>query len=174
LFSCLFVFAGAPRAIRKETIKAVGCFVNVRSDGEHADGYSVRLWIRGSGLIGLVDYHRGLAGDPPMGVLADVRYDSSTGELSFEAKLTSGLHYCTKHKGVPSHDLLSFSGFLNPDKLEGKIVIEDRLDSSSVLIDVRENFLMRKDNDCAMENYENDDAWWQYWKPVNQFRGAKW
>jgi hypothetical protein len=31
--------------------------------------------------------------------------------------------------GVPSHDLLSFHGFLKADKLGGKIVIEDQLDS---------------------------------------------
>jgi len=174
LVSFIFTAADAPGTQHKDEIKAIGCFANVRSDGEHANGYSVQLWLRGSGIIGLIDYHRGLIGDPPMGVLTDVRYDSSTGKLSFKAKLTSGLHYCSEHKGVPSHDLLSFQGFLKADRLEGKIVLEDQLDSPPGVVDTRERFLMRKDDECHLESYESYDSWWRNWEPIYKLRAAKW
>ena len=174
LVSCLFLAADAPGTQQKDEIKAIGCFANVQSDGEHANGYSVQLWFRGNGMIGLIDYHRGLLGDPPMGVLSDVRYDSLTGKLSFKAKLTSGLHYCSEHKGIASHDLLSFQGFLKADRLEGKILLGDQLDSPPVVVDTRESFLMRKENDCHLESYESYAIWWTYWEPVYKFRGPKW
>jgi hypothetical protein len=150
LVSCIFNTADASRTEQKREIKAIGCFANVRSDGEHAYGYSVRLWARGMEIIGVIDYHQGLLADPPMGVLTDVQYDPATGKISFEAKLTSGLHYCREHKGVPSQDLLSFQGFLGADGLEGDIVLKDQLDSPPVVVDRRENFLTRIDDDCRL------------------------
>ncbi len=172
--SCIMVAADAPRARQQDEIKPIGFFVNVRTDGEHADGYSVQLWFRGGGIIGFIDYHRGLLGDPPMGVLTDVRYDSLTGKLSFKAKLTSSLHIASIHQGIPSHDLLSYQGVLKADRLEGKIVLEDQLDSPPVVVDTRENFLMRKDNDRQLESYRSYDIWWRYWEPIYKLRGPKW
>jgi hypothetical protein len=159
---------------QKEEIKPIGCFVNVQSDSEHADGYSVKLWTRGRAIIGLVDYYTGPPEDPPMGLLTEVRYDSSTGKFSFNAKLTTGLHSCSVHKDIPSHDLLSFQGFLKGERLEGKIVLQEQLDSPPAVMDRREDFLMRKDNGCQLEGYENYDIWWRYWEPVYKFRGPKW
>jgi hypothetical protein len=174
LFACLFAPMAVPKPEQQGTIKAIGCFANVRSDGEHADGFSVRLWLRGGEIIGLIDYHRGLMGDPPMGILTDVRFESSTGKLSFKAKLSSGLHSCRNHKSVPSHDLLSFQGFLRSDRMEGNILVEDQLDSPPTIVDTRQNFPMRKDDDCISESYENTDAWWLYWKPIYKVRGPRW
>lgn len=174
LFSCLPAYSRAPEPRQGAAIKAIGCFANVRSDGEHADGYSLQLWLRGKEVIGLIDYHRGLPGDPPMGMLTDVRYESATGKLSFQAKLTSGLHSCRIHKNVPSHDLLTFQGFLKADRVEGNIRIEDQLDSPPAVTDTRENFPLRKRNDCLPENFADYDAWWRRWDPVHKARGASW
>jgi hypothetical protein len=174
LLSCLFTSAAAPKLKQRGAIEAIGCFTNVRIDGEHADGYSVRLWSRGTEVIGLIDYHRGLIGDPPMGILTDVRFDSSAGKISFKAKLSSGLHSCRVHKPVPSHDLLSFQGFLTAERLQGRILLEDELDFPPVVVDTRKDFLMRKDNNCILENYESYDAWWLFWGPIYKARGAVW
>jgi hypothetical protein len=171
---CLIAFAPASPATQQGAVKRIGCFGNVRSDGEHADGYSVRLWLRGNNIIGLIDYHRGLAGDPPMGILTDVGYESRTGTLAFNARLTTGLHSCPIHKMVPAHDRLSFRGTLKGDRLQGRILVEDQLDSVPVVVDRRANFLMRRETDCVLEDYENYDAWWRYWDPVYKLRGSKW
>ncbi len=106
--------------------------------------------------------------------MTDVQYDPLSGTLSFHAKLTSGLHYCTEHRGIPSHDLLSFRGFLKPDRLEGSIILEDQLDSPPVVVDKRENFQMGLDNNCRLENYESYEIWWWYWEPVYKSRGPDW
>jgi hypothetical protein len=174
LYFCLCAFASAPGIKQDDSIKAIGCFTNVRSDGEYAYGYSVQLWSRGRQIIGLIDYYQGFIADPPMGILSDVQYDSSTGKLSFKAKLTSGLHNCRIHKDVPSHELLSFQGFLKPDKLEGDIRLENQMDSPPVVLDTRDNFLMPIDKDRLPEDYENYDAWWRFWEPIYKIRGAKW
>jgi hypothetical protein len=174
LVFCALALAEKAAAQQKREIRPIGCFVNVRSDGEHADGFSIKLWAFGSRIIGLIDYHRGLAGDPPMGILMDVEYAPLTGKIAFEAKLTSGLHYCREHKGVPSQDLLSFLGFLRDDRLEGRIVLRNQLDSPPVVVDERENFVMPMDDVCRPESYESYDIWWWYWKPVYEARGPRW
>jgi hypothetical protein len=174
LVSCIFVAADAPETQQKDEIRAIGCFTNVQSEGEHDNGYSVQLWSRGRAIIGLINYFCGLEGDLPIGLLTEVQYDSLTGKLSFKAKLTSGLHYCSVHKNVPSHDLLSFQGFLKADSLEGKIVLEDQLDSPPGVVDKRDDFLMRRDNDFLLENYASYEIWWKNWEPVFKRRGPKW
>ena len=170
----IFATADVSGIQQESEIKAIGCFANVRSDGEHAYGYSVRLWAYGREIIGMIDYHRGLLGDPPMGFLTDVQYDSMTGKISFEAKLTNGLHYCSAHKGVPSHDLLSFQGLLKADSLEGNIVLEEKSDSLPVVEDKRENFLMSRDDNCQLESYQRYEIWWWYWEPTYKSRGPEW
>lgn len=176
IFYCLCVLATAQAPLKKpeSPISSIGCFINVKSDGEHAFGYSVRLWLQGDRLFGLVDYHRGPVGDPPLGILTDVRYDAPSGKLSFKAKLTSGLHSCRIHKNVPAHDLLSFDGFLKPDGLVGNIRIEDQLDSPPVVTDSRDSFVMLRDRSCLTQKYGSYEEWWRYWEPIYKVRGAKW
>lgn len=67
---------------------AIGSFHNVRSSaGEepHCYGWSLELWKDGDRLVGLLDQHGGLCGDPPCQTLSDVSYDAKTGRLSFSA-----------------------------------------------------------------------------------------
>jgi hypothetical protein len=174
LFPCLFAVVLMPQHKPEVAIASIGCFLNLQRGGEHDSGYSVRLWFQGDQIIGLLDYHRGLAGDPPMGILTDIRYDALTGKISFKAKLTSGLHSCRIHKNVPSHDMLSFKGFLKPDGLAGNIHLEDRLDSPPAVVDDRENFVMLRAVDCLTKDYANYNAWWKEWQAVYNARGAKW
>ncbi len=173
---CCSLAAGQiPWPQRTREVRALGCFTNVKGDGEHATGYSAKLWVTAVGIIGMIDHPHGLTGDPPMGVLTNVDYDVETGKLYFDAKLTAGLHYCRKHKkGVPSNDLLVFHGFLKEGKLEGDIVLEDRTDATPIIVDKRENFLMRRDDSCILEDFERYDIWRWYWEPVFKSRGPKW
>ena len=54
-------------------------------------------------------------------MLEDVEFDAHTGKLSFRARLTTGLHYCREHGGVPSRDVFRFSGVLSKRDLAGRI-----------------------------------------------------
>jgi len=56
--------------VAKGGFKHIGSFDNVKSEtGEHCSGYSVSLWSMGDSIIGLLDYHAGLCGDPPCSVV---------------------------------------------------------------------------------------------------------
>jgi hypothetical protein len=68
-----------------QEIKPLGSFENVRSSdgGEHCYGYSLEIWQYRDQLLGLLDIHKGLCGDPPCGVLQDVLHDVKTGRLIF-------------------------------------------------------------------------------------------
>jgi hypothetical protein len=172
-FMICFIISAADAVIAQE-VKAVGCFSNVQSNGEHADGYSVELWISGGKIIGFVDHHRGLVGDPPMGILSNVQYDSRTGRISFEAKISDGVHLDNELRQTPSHDLISFDGFLKSDRLQGDIMLKGNVDSKPVVYDKRAAFIMRKYSNCGLETYENHDRWWGYWGPIYRSRGARW
>jgi hypothetical protein len=66
----------------------VGSFADVKSrTGEHCYGYSLDLWRSNDRLIGLLDIHRGLCGDPPCGAIADAKLDPKTGRLTFATSI---------------------------------------------------------------------------------------
>ena len=62
-----------------------GEFSNIRYTEEHAYGQSVQLWRQGSRLLGLFMFTDGLQADFHTGLLEHVRFNSATGELSFDA-----------------------------------------------------------------------------------------
>ena len=66
---------------------ALGSFGNVASPdgGEHCGGYSLQLWKSDGRVIGLLDIHEGLCGDPPCGVIQDVLLDPKKGGLEFSS-----------------------------------------------------------------------------------------
>ena len=71
-----------------EDFAAVGSFRNVRassSEDPHCYGWSLELWRYNGKLLGLLDRHYGLCGDPPCEVVSEVSHDPKTGRLSFSA-----------------------------------------------------------------------------------------
>jgi hypothetical protein len=71
-----------------EEFRAIGAFDNVRasrSDDPHCYGFSLELWRHNGSIVGLLDHHQGLCGDPPCAALRDVTYDPGTGRLTFSA-----------------------------------------------------------------------------------------
>ena len=80
-----FFLLQAVAATSDQDLQHVGDFHNVSSNdgGEHCAGYSLGLWKYGDHLLGLLDVHQGLCGDPPCAVIRDVKLDSRTGRLEF-------------------------------------------------------------------------------------------
>ncbi len=96
--------AGAP----DPAFAYVGTYEKVESaTGEHCSGYSVDLWKDSNVLFGLLHHHRGLCGDPPCGVLTDVRHDSESGRLRFNADT--------------AETIFSFEGSLRNESLKGTL-----------------------------------------------------
>lgn len=108
-------------------IRAIGEFSNIRYTAEHAYGYAVELWRDGDSVIGLFLVSEGLQGDTPTGMLANQRFDSRTGALSFTAKLTTGLAVFPGGRQEPSRELFEFSGTLKATVLTGTLKRSDLL-----------------------------------------------
>ena len=92
-----------------QEIKPLGSFDNVHSTdgGDHCYGYSLQLWQCRGQLLGLLDIHEGLCGDPPCGVLRYVSHDVKTGHLIFWAQIGERWDF----EGTLKHD--SIVGTLN-------------------------------------------------------------
>ena len=79
----------APRQTAAQGFTPLGTFDDVRvssATGEpHCYGYSLELWRHRGTIIGLLDRHSGLCGDPPCEALANVSHDPGSGRLDFSA-----------------------------------------------------------------------------------------
>ena len=82
VFGSVLILLTALNGLAQE-IKPLGSYDYVRSSdgGDHCYGYSLQLWQYRDQLLGLLDIHEGLCGDPPCGVLQYVFHDVKTGHL---------------------------------------------------------------------------------------------
>jgi hypothetical protein len=130
---------------RAQDFTAIGSFDNVRasrSEDPHCYGYSLELWRYQGRILGLMDRHAGLCGDPPCEVLADVSHDPRTGRLSFSAL------------GV------AFVGLLRRDDVIGTI------DGKRVRLARNKEDAGDSAWDTSL------DAWCQMWRGVSRCRGV--
>jgi hypothetical protein len=165
---------GAEAIDSKQKIQFVGRFSNMSFTEEHQYGDRVDLWRTGENIFGHFLHSEGLAGDTPVGEIADVHYNSRSGALSFEAKLTTGEHYCKLHRGVPSQDLFKFKGTLKADSLEGELIHIEVLDDNHVIS--KENVLLKrpKVKEASNDPSETYGEWQKKSKVILGFRGPKW
>jgi len=113
LLSMSLTCHGAALAQEKE-FKKFGFYSNeASSDGEHSDGYTLRLWTRHGSLFGLLKQHEGLIGDGPEGLLADIKYDKKTDKITFNARVD----YCKGSNGLNWN--IHFEGHITNKKVVG-------------------------------------------------------
>jgi hypothetical protein len=117
----------APAAKKELPVKVFGIFMRIKSNGEHAYGYSVELWQQGAKIYGLISAHDGLIGDPPTGLLENVKFDPKTKKFSFRAKLTLGMVFSKEYDNVPSRDVFEFQGTLTKMRLAGTLSTTNEL-----------------------------------------------
>ena len=171
IFTVIFVCAGTAQA-SDERVEFLGDYLNVKSaTGEHCDGYDVMIWKYKGSLIGFLNHHRGLCGDPPMGVLEETLYSAQTGSLSFKVKLSDG---CTLRDGMcmPTKDRVTFKGNFRGQLLEGVVTWfrDDKVQPA-----YSENVILSKDPErFQTRDYETYAAWMKYWEPILKRRGPQW
>jgi hypothetical protein len=156
-------------------IVAMGRFSDMQYTEEHAYGHNVELWRAGSCVFGLLEVSEGVAGDTPMGKLADLHYDARTGELHFTAKLTTGATKASDSKGwVPSRDLFRFDGRVSSSHLKGKLARSDQLRAD--LKPVEEDIVLRRDPEQqrSMIEARTYGKWRKATESIFRFRGPKW
>ena len=140
-FSILTVLLCSMLPLRAQVV-AAGTYTNMRYTTEHCQGYSVQLW-NGNGngngngkakagdqMYGLLRVCDGPTGDTPVGLMEHVRWNAGTGELAFDAKLTTGMQVTgtdAAHMGeTPEKDFFRFEGKLTGHVLSGRMTHEDR------------------------------------------------
>lgn len=91
LLLTMTVFALLGSEASAQDFTRVGRFASVRASvatgDAHCDGHSLTLWEHRGRIIGLLDVHQGLCGDPPCGVLEDVSFHPGTGRLTFSSTM---------------------------------------------------------------------------------------
>lgn len=150
------------KAKTESPVKVVGDFSNVKGDGEHQWGYSVALWRQEDKILGLFSGSDDLRliGDPPTGILENVRFDSKTGKLCFLAKL-------------PEQHIYEFEGILTSKELSGKIKITNELCSDKCPKTQKITLHLSKDMTLTMEEYQSYSEWKAVAEKILELRGPK-
>jgi hypothetical protein len=134
-----------------ERFEHVGKYVDVKSStGEHCSGYSLELWKLDGRVIGLLDVHRGLCGDPPCGAIADAALDAKTGRLTFSTTIRG--------------ERWTFGGTLTKQTVTG------------TLNDERVRLARDADRDKYWTDFKPDQSaahWCEFWSAVTRCGGVR-
>jgi hypothetical protein len=155
-------------------IVAIGAFTNMKYDEEHAYGYTAQLWREQDRIFGFFLSSQGLMGDTPTGLLEDVRFDSSSGKISFRARLTTGLFSNRQFHNVPSRDIFRFTGFLKKGRLVGTLEITNGLTPEEAPRSERIRLNRSKSESESMIEAQSYDDWKNQADEILKFRGPKW
>jgi hypothetical protein len=145
-----------------QKVEVVGNFMKVWTDGEHASGYNVRLWKQDKKIFGLISVHRGMMGDPPTGILENIKYDEKLETISFSVKLSLYSYYSYVGKSLKLHiskELGEFTGVLKKKKLTGTLKITDKLCKKNCIEIKKINLPLSKEWTSSMKNYKNYKEW---------------
>jgi hypothetical protein len=156
------------------SIIKIGAFSNMRYDAGHAFGYTAQLWREQNRIFGFLLSSEGLMGDTPTGLLEDVRYHPRTGELTFRARLTTGLFSNRQFNMVPSRDVFRFKGVLKGSHMIGTLEIANALTPTEV--PRREKIKLKiseKESEVMIEAQSYID-WREKAEEILKFRGPKW
>ena len=176
----VFVFLIAAANARAQTfqkelpVRVLGNFMRIKSDGEHEYGFMVELWKQGDKVYGLISAHDGLIGDPPTGVLENIRFDRRAGKISFTAKLSLGVTLDDNYKSIPTHDIFEFKGILTKTRLTGNLVVTSLFDGKSLVEKKKLNLPRSKEWSSWMERYNSYADWKKFADEILDFRGPNW
>ena len=167
--------ASAGHAASPDTrgITFLGEFSNVRHTAEHAYGYAIQLWRDGDRLFGLVAVSDGLVGDTPVGLLDNVHFDPAKHALTFSSKLSVGAIYLGQGRQEHTHDIFSFDGTLEDEKLlSGTLTHTDQLQPARNP-EIKRVRLVRTNGESPIEAVSYDQ-WQKSVQPILKARGPKW
>ena len=174
-FLLLAILIGGTPATAQSKIEVLGAFSGVRHSHDDAFGYVVQLWKEGDRIFGLFLVYTGMPADPPTGILEDVKFDPRTKRLSFSTRVSTGLVYSQKYRGVPARDRYKFEGVLTRRQLSGNLTHADELfpeqQPTSKRIKLRWSAFM---TEIMMPPPSSYSAWQLSADKILQRRGPKW
>ena len=154
-----------------------GAWSNVsfgKGEDPHASGIEIEMWRKGGQLFGFLSEYNGPASDPPAGKLESIRWDETSGAISFTAKLSVGVTPAAAGSAwVPSKNLYEFNGTIEKKGITGTLrrsFVND--DGSSTAYDESVTLApKRADGATAGESFED---WTKRWNEALKTRGPKW
>ena len=159
----------------ENTVKVLGAFSSVRHTGDDALGHVLQLWQEGDHVFGLLMVYTGAPSDPPTGLLEDVKFDPRTRQLSFSARLSTGLVTGRGYSRVPARDRFTFKGVLTRREVNGvlqrsnELFPNDRPTSESIRLRRSASYTE------LMTPPPTTYAAWKSWADeILKFRGPKW
>ncbi len=176
VFLCAFAASATPQVSPSDPIKVLGAFQHISHTTEDAFGYSLQLWKQGNRVFGLFYTYVGPPSDPPVGLLEDVKFDPRTHQLSFTARLSTGVRSSGAGKwDVPSRDRFSFRGVLTGREVVGTLKESDDL---SPQIPPRSKRIRLRRSVASTELMIPPPATYSEWKTwadeILERRGPKW
>lgn len=178
LVSCALSPVAASQAqvpARAGTVKVLGNFSGVKHAHGDAFGYALDLWKEGGRVFGLLLVYTGPPADPPTGILEDVKFDPRSGQLSFSARLSTGIVYSRGYSGVPSRDRFTFKGVLKRTQVIGTLTRSNELFPSerprSEKVRLRRSEVLTQVMIPPPETYT---AWKNWADEILRRRGPKW
>jgi len=168
------IFAETPIKESSNKFVYLGSYSDMKYTEEHQYGFEVDLWKMGNTLFGHFLHSEGLIGDTPTGLLENIKYFPETRELSFEAKLTMGIHYCKDHKGVPSRDKYEFKGRIKGKELIGTLTERDGLHDNEIIKIQKIKLIRDQEKEELLSNIKTLEKWKNYSNMILKHRGPKW
>lgn len=153
-------------------VRFVGNFSSMKITKDHRYGSQVVLWQVKNTVVGLLYNADGQDTDVPRGVLQNVKLNPKSGNLYFEAKLTTGLHNCDTHKNVPSQDLFIFSGILRRNTLKGRLTQKDALHDTEIYSNAKVS--LKHEIQPHFDSYDSLEDWQKYVDAELKQFGPQW
>lgn len=155
LFSLLWACRlASPQVQTDKEVIPVGEYSDMRIEAEHCSGRAVQVWRSGEKLYGLFLACAGLAGDTPTGLLEQTKWDPSSGQFSFIARLTLGSDVLDNGNQVPSKDEFSFEGVLKDSFVEGNLQSIDHAVEGNQTSTIKVHLIKRKSDMKSFASYE--------------------
>ncbi len=159
-------------------VTAIGAFSNMRFTEEHAYGYIVELWRAEDCVFGLFLSSSGLMGDTPTGRIENISYDRNTRNISFGARLTTGVipaSTAPSSAWIPSQDAYRFNGILGNNSLDGTLSHEIlNYPGNKTFASEKLSLPLTHDKNIGIQDYSAFSEWEAYAKLVLRYRGPKW
>ena len=155
-------------------VKPMGVFLDIKHSQDDTFGFSLQLWQEGNSVVGLFSVYVGPQGDAPTGLLEDITFDPRTGQLSFAARLSTGLVYGHGYQGVPSRDIFQFRGTLHRNRITGALKTANALFPSDPAVQQRVSLQRSADMSQLMEVVQTSAEWQRWAEEVLRRRGPKW
>ncbi len=126
LLACLFVYGPVSVSVAvDEPFEKLGAWSNVtvsESEDPHATGFQLDLWTHGPETVGVLSQYVGPVADPPIGELENVVFNSETGQLGFEVRMSVGMIQDAGGEWIPSNDAIGFLGRLEEGEITGDLI----------------------------------------------------